>query len=256
MITGKQYAEQAWYYYNLVPKTGYIYGCSADAKVWTAANQKAIEEKYARTGNKDLEMSAKYGSKWIGHVVLDCSGLTCKCGKNLGLSYHHGSNSSYNYDCQAKGAKTQNMKLPVGAWVYTGTTKNRGHIGIVADADSVIECQGTKAGITKSKLTLSKWTWWGLGKGITFDFIPGIDPTPTPTPEPIPTPTQRPTLRHGSTGAYVRELQNRLNQNGNKLVVDGIFGGQTESAVREYQKRKGLVVDGIVGPKTWAKLLG
>lgn len=36
--------------------------------------------------------------------------------------------------------------------------------------------------------------------------------------------------------------------------MDGIFGSATDSAVKRFQKDQGLTVDGIVGPKTWAKL--
>ena len=38
--------------------------------------------------------------------------------------------------------------------------------------------------------------------------------------------------------------------------VDGDFGVKTKAAVMAFQKAKGLVVDGIVGTKTWSKLLG
>ena len=38
--------------------------------------------------------------------------------------------------------------------------------------------------------------------------------------------------------------------------VDGDFGPRTDAAVREYQTANGLTVDGIVGPHTWAKMLG
>ena len=64
-----------------------------------------------------------------------------------------------------------------------------------------------------------------------------------------------PTLRKGSKGGYVKELQTILNYNyGAHLVVDGIFGSLTQIAVISFQKLKGLVADGIVGPKTWAEL--
>ena len=36
--------------------------------------------------------------------------------------------------------------------------------------------------------------------------------------------------------------------------ADGDFGSETLAAVRSFQRRHGLVVDGICGPKTWAKL--
>ncbi len=63
-----------------------------------------------------------------------------------------------------------------------------------------------------------------------------------------------PTLRLKSRGASVKNLQKLLNQNGAKLTVDGIFGNNTLTAVKTFQKKKGLAVDGIVGTKTWAAL--
>ena len=62
-------------------------------------------------------------------------------------------------------------------------------------------------------------------------------------------------LRKGDTGAAIKLLQRRLNILGNQLTVDGIWGVQTDSAVRGYQYRAGLTVDGIVGPKTQAALI-
>lgn len=65
-----------------------------------------------------------------------------------------------------------------------------------------------------------------------------------------------PTLRKGSKGAYVKELQTLLNYSGcgAHLAVDGIFGSLTEIAVISFQKVRGLKGDGIVGAKTWAAL--
>ena len=62
-------------------------------------------------------------------------------------------------------------------------------------------------------------------------------------------------LSYGSQGSYVTELQKLLNQNGYNLQEDGIFGTKTQSAVREYQQKNGLAVDGIVGNNTWGSLL-
>ncbi len=62
-------------------------------------------------------------------------------------------------------------------------------------------------------------------------------------------------LRKGDTGAAVKLLQHRLNILGWRLTEDGIWGVQTDSAVRGYQYRAGLTVDGIVGPKTQAALI-
>lgn len=65
---------------------------------------------------------------------------------------------------------------------------------------------------------------------------------------------QRPVLRNGSRGEYVRELQQLLSAAGFACKIDGVFGAETRSAVRTYQAVAGLSVDGIVGPKTWAEL--
>jgi peptidoglycan hydrolase-like protein with peptidoglycan-binding domain len=65
-----------------------------------------------------------------------------------------------------------------------------------------------------------------------------------------------PTLQQGSTGNDVRRLQRlfvmmkELDYTG----IDGVFGAKTDAAVRAFQQGNGLVVDGIVGPATWAKL--
>ncbi len=57
------------------------------------------------------------------------------------------------------------------------------------------------------------------------------------------------TLKTGSRGEQVKTLQSKLH-----LQADGIFGKLTDEAVREFQKEKGLVVDGIVGLRTWLAL--
>jgi len=64
-----------------------------------------------------------------------------------------------------------------------------------------------------------------------------------------------PTLRRGARGPAVNALQRRLQKLGFKPGgVDGIFGPKTLAAVKRFQRAKGLVADGIVGPKTWGKL--
>ena len=64
------------------------------------------------------------------------------------------------------------------------------------------------------------------------------------------------TVKLGSTGNSVKEAQCLLNKHGAKLVVDGKFGSLTDTATRNFQRSKGLVVDGVIGVKTWQALLG
>ena len=61
--------------------------------------------------------------------------------------------------------------------------------------------------------------------------------------------------RIGSSGAIVRQIQKALAGAGLKVIVDGYFGPITREAVEEFQRMKGLTVDGIVGPATLAKLI-
>lgn len=62
------------------------------------------------------------------------------------------------------------------------------------------------------------------------------------------------TISYGSSGDEVKKLQEKLNSQGYSLQVDGEFGSKTQAAVRDYQKKNGLSVDGIVGNNTWSAL--
>ena len=57
-------------------------------------------------------------------------------------------------------------------------------------------------------------------------------------------------LRKGAKGDGVKIMQEALG-----IPADGDFGPGTERAVKEWQSKNGLVADGIVGPKTLAKLM-
>ncbi len=61
-------------------------------------------------------------------------------------------------------------------------------------------------------------------------------------------------LKHGSSGGGVRYLQLMMNYAGYKLTADGKFGAGTKLAVKDFQRKTGLTVDGIAGAKTIQKL--
>lgn len=64
-----------------------------------------------------------------------------------------------------------------------------------------------------------------------------------------------PTLREGSSGEAVRQLQVALSELGHDPgPIDGQFGAQTEAAVKAYQHARGITVDGVVGPVTWRNI--
>ncbi|MEW9097031.1 MAG: M14 family metallopeptidase [Clostridiaceae bacterium] len=60
------------------------------------------------------------------------------------------------------------------------------------------------------------------------------------------------TLKRGSRGTDVMEIQGLLKKLGyDPGPIDGIYGAQTENAVKEFQRNNGLVADGIIGPNTY-----
>jgi hypothetical protein len=59
-------------------------------------------------------------------------------------------------------------------------------------------------------------------------------------------------LKLGSRSRFLTRFQRRMRQLGYELEPDGVFGPQTLGAVQTLQRRAGLSVDGVIGPKTWA----
>src|SRR5438309_140583 len=66
------------------------------------------------------------------------------------------------------------------------------------------------------------------------------------------------TIRAGDNGGDVADVQHRLvtvGHNVDTAELGGRYGPSTEAAVRAFQQRRGLLVDGIVGPETWGELV-
>jgi hypothetical protein len=63
-------------------------------------------------------------------------------------------------------------------------------------------------------------------------------------------------VQQGKNGPEVRAVQRLLKDKfGYNIAIDGIFGAGTKTAVKDFQTAQGLASDGIVGPKTWQKLI-
>ena len=63
-------------------------------------------------------------------------------------------------------------------------------------------------------------------------------------------------LKKGASGDTVKSIQEALNANGANLTVDGIWGDNTDAALKKYQSDNGLTVDGIYGEQTHNSLFG
>lgn len=61
-------------------------------------------------------------------------------------------------------------------------------------------------------------------------------------------------ISRGETGPWVELLQNALTLRGIPVQIDGVFGDETDLAVRTFQARVGIEVDGVVGVITWGEL--
>lgn len=102
---------------------------------------------------------------------------------------------------------------------------------------------------------------WQAARGLASDGLwgPACEAaskrsTAKPSPVQVKVPAFPGLTQRGSKGATVRKVQERLKARGWKVGVDGIFGADTESIVRQFQAEKKLAVDGKVGPATWAML--
>lgn len=242
---------------------GYIWGTAGEK--WTVEKQAKLNQ----TTDSDRKMGREYGKKWIGHYVADCSGLFSWAFKKLGSYMYHGSNTMWNKYCTAKGElrngkRTDGQELKPGTAVFTYNEKknNRGHVGLYIGNGWVIEAEGTKAGVRRSKITNSKWVEWGELKRVDYGNGSSVGQVVSDTvEEPKPNTglstsvATYPTIRKNARGDLVVQLQRILDKNGFSLSIDGIFGPKTEEAVKAFQRKFHLVVDGIVGPNTWNALL-
>lgn len=234
---------------------GYIWGQAGAA--WTQAKQDALKKKYESDPAKysNLAKSAELGEKWVNHKVADCSGLPFVKLKEMGVKICHGSNSIWKSNLSHKGKYVKGMKLPVGAAIFTGNDSDKPHIGTLTSETCVTEAKGVQNGVVHTPLSNRKWTYWGLYKGVEYDFIPGDEIPDSCT---LPIDVKFSTLRKGAKGVEVETLQTFLVAKGEvlpKYGADGKFGFETLNAVKDFQKKHGLVADGIVGPKTWAELV-
>lgn len=60
---------------------------------------------------------------------------------------------------------------------------------------------------------------------------------------------------YASPWPAIKAIQYLLRVRGYNLAVDGYFGSQTQNVVKKFQRSRGLSVDGVVGRRTWERLV-
>lgn len=133
-----------------------------------------------------------------------------------------------------------------GIFLFTMRDGRMTHTGVSIGNGEEVDARGHAYGVVRRKISETSYTHWAR---LAIDYNAPIE-AENPAPEPT-----KPTLRTGSRGEDVRILQENLRQLGFlNDAADGIFGTNTNAAVRNFQKAQGLSVDGVVGAGTWAAL--
>ncbi len=143
-------------------------------------------------------------------------------------------------------------------WDDSGNGDNKNnpdHVGIVEkiSGNTITVIEGNYSGAVKRRSVLVN------GKYIRGYIVPKYA---TGDEKPVSTPSAAeslPMLRKGDKGDTVKAMQILLTGYGCKCGIfgaDGDFGTATEKAVKKYQEKHKLEVDGICGKNTWSKLLG
>lgn len=143
--------------------------------MWTEAKQKAATR----------EMTVRYGSKWIGRMVTDCSGLLRWALKQLGENIVHHARYQYTDYSSPKGKlhdgrrEDGTLPLPGTAVFLQGKESKIHHVGVYIGGDTVIEAKGTIYGVTTSHL--AHWDHWGELKMVDYTNAAALEPA---APEP------------------------------------------------------------------------
>jgi len=123
-------------------------------------------------------------------------------------------------------------RLPAAGWqTYRGPNPHNHHMHVSIRADA--------------RNDLADWPW-SNGSALPEPVRPVVNGNAPAYPGVV--------LRQQSQGQHVRLVQQRLRDLGFNLGVDGDYGPATFREVSAFQRRKGLQVDGKVGPTTWAAL--
>lgn len=234
----------------------YWFGCYGQI-----ASEALYREKYAQYKDQYSKWSKQSFVNQYGQKVADCSGLVKAYFMTPDVENHPENPAVYSskYDLSADmviAKATEKGDISTIPNIKGLIVWKKGHMGVYLGDGYVIEERGHSYGTVKTKLSDRPWEKW-----CKHPYIEYIEDTPVVPPSDD---DNLPTIRKGSHGEEVKSLQVLLNyrnyrdQNGNRLEVDGSFGSKTEYAVKQLQRKYYPAcgdVDGIVGNKTWKKVI-
>lgn len=238
--------------------------------------------RYARDLDRlgDFYNGAKNGYPWCECFVDWC--FVQAYGEAMALTLLCQPRRSAGAGCTQSAAyykgKGQFFKSPkIGDQIFFTWGGEVEHTGLVYNVDktTVYTIEGNTSGksglepngggVFKKQYSLSDKCIYGYGRP-NYNLVDNGS-TPAPEPEPVPDPgdnggfeVKLETLTFGMSGPQVKTLQalliKKFNISCGVYGCDGDFGNATLTAVKKFQSGRGLDADGIVGPKTWAALLG
>lgn len=237
---------------------GWPYVFGAAGEMCTPANRRKFagyhpeyqEKIYGACPVLSGKQSSCDGCKWQGCRIFDCRGFTRRLLKQVGLTLAGGGATSQWETASNWAAKGEIKNIPYNlvCCVFKRKDGKMSHTGMYQGGGEIIHCSTT---VKRDTLPgTPAWTHWGIPAGLYTDEElrkAGVN---------VSEGKNIPTLRRGSEGDEVEELQALLNAKyGANLEIDGKFGAKTEAAVKAFQKAHGLTADGVVGAKT-RKALG
>lgn len=252
-------------------KTLYVMGCFGAPM--TAGNKIRYIEHHSY--NKKVATQAKIKAASADTFGFDCvcliKGLLWGWNGDTGKIYggaSYGSNGVPDIGTEqiinvCKDVSTDFSKIEVGELLWMS-----GHVGIYIGDGKAVECTPAWKGCVQVTTvrniksgTGHKWTKHGKLPYVTYNGsdAPVVPETPAAPSNKVSTVSGLPMLQKGNEGESVKALQILLMGYGYSMGdygADADFGGVTEKAVRVFQEDNSLEVDGVVGPMTWAKLLG
>lgn len=202
----------------------------------------------------------KYG-KWFGLQAEWCdifvSWVANEAGELAAIGGKHASTGSHVDWFVAH--KQWGHTPRVGAIVFfdwPGTPKGANHVGIVVEVHSgyIITVEGNEGNKVSKVRRSASIMGYGYPK-----YAPEVVKPPAPKP-PVTAPKYpgKPIklTKPVTHGVAVHTAQVYLNRNGGfKLALDSEYGPKTYAAVRSYQKKNKLTIDGVIGSKTWSALV-